>query len=96
MDKKIYLITLTESVKYNDPVTKHKGVVIGDYRKACALQEKYLYDRLSYWLEKWGYNEEDYHPLEEIFDITKGLNNIFVRTENGDEFLCYVEVVDEF
>ena len=31
MDKNIYLITLTENVKYNDIVTarKHKGVVWG-------------------------------------------------------------------
>lgn len=75
MDNKFYLITLTENVKYNDIVTArtHKGVVIGDYRKACELQKKALYDRLHYWMEMWGYNEEGC-PLEEIFEVAKGLN----------------------
>ena len=96
MDKNIYLITLTENVKYNDIVTarKHKGVVIGDYRKACELQKKNLYDRLHYWMDKWGYTDD--YTLEEIFEVAKGLNKISAWTENGDEFLCYVEVVDEF
>lgn len=46
-------------------------------------------------MEMWGYNEEGC-PLEEIFEVAKGLNKISAWTENGDEFLCYVEVVDEF
>ena len=97
MDKKFYLITLTENVKYNDIVTgrTHKGVVIGDDRKACELQKKNLYDRLHYWMEMWGYNEEGC-PLEEIFEVAKGLNKISAWTENGDEFCCYVEAIDEF
>ena len=95
MDKKIYLVTIIENIGDNETAVYHEGIVIGDEEKAIAVQKKAFYDRLHYWMEMWGYNEEGC-PLEEIFEVAKGLNKISAWTENGDEFLCYVEVVDEF
>ena len=95
MGKKNHLITLMEDTEGEGLEATYKCVVIDSLEKAREAQKKVLYDRLHYWMEMWGYNEEGC-PLEEIFEVAKGLNKISAWTENGDEFLCYVEVVDEF
>lgn len=93
MDKKNYLITLMEDTEGEGLEATYKCVVIDSLEKAREVQKKVLYDRLNYWMDKWGCSE-DGCTLEEIFDISEWENEIFVETDNGDTFSCELEEVD--
>nr|DAP37124.1 MAG TPA: hypothetical protein [Ackermannviridae sp.] len=92
MDKKNYLITLMEDTEGEGLEATYKGVVIDSLEKAREAQKKVLYDRLNYWMDKWGYTDD--YTLEEIFDISEWENEIFVETDNGDMFTCEIEEVE--